>query len=421
MCGIFGIVRERPAKFDYSTFCTLGIANDSRGGDSCGVFIDGKVEYGVKEDKLFQDFFTKSTILENTNVARIALGHCRKASVGAVNIATAQPVIIQNENNETEFVVLHNGTIYNYEALAKKYIPDVDIKGMTDSQVMARIFYYKGYDVLEEYNGGAVFFIVDYREEEPKVMFFKGASRKYENDKDLTDERPLYLCITGDEMVFSSIPVYLLALRPNATLYTASSNVLGQYKDGKLFGIKKYNRSKCQQTKEIEYPVFKSNYIDFLTYNVNGCYYTAAAKRLTGEYFISDYGGVYEGKPAYMETLLVPFFNGIPFVNRTYYKFVEKAFKKSQKTIADFTKDNLKLIEYLSMSRLHFENGLMYLLESPEEIKPFTGDLNPLGSVRTRKYTEGSFVCEIYDAHASVTNNAVSFVNLKALKKLWNI
>ena len=36
MCGIWGIVNTRPRKFDYTTFCTLGIANDTRGGDSCG-------------------------------------------------------------------------------------------------------------------------------------------------------------------------------------------------------------------------------------------------------------------------------------------------------------------------------------------------------------------------------------------------
>ena len=41
MCGLFGLVGKHSRSFDYSTFCTLGIANDSRGGDSCGIFIDG--------------------------------------------------------------------------------------------------------------------------------------------------------------------------------------------------------------------------------------------------------------------------------------------------------------------------------------------------------------------------------------------
>ena len=63
MCGIFGIINRRPKKFDYKTFCTLGVVNDSRGGDSCGVFIDGKVEYGVSKEKLFTDFFYGSKLI----------------------------------------------------------------------------------------------------------------------------------------------------------------------------------------------------------------------------------------------------------------------------------------------------------------------------------------------------------------------
>ena len=54
MCGIFGIINKVEAPFDYSTFCVLGINNDSRGGDSCGVFIDQEVEYGVDKEKLFK-------------------------------------------------------------------------------------------------------------------------------------------------------------------------------------------------------------------------------------------------------------------------------------------------------------------------------------------------------------------------------
>ena len=423
MCGIFGIVREHPAQFDYSTFCTLGIANDSRGGDSCGVFIDGSVEYGVKDEKLFQDFFTKSVVLQNTHYSTIALGHCRKASVGAINMSTAQPVVIQNENNETEFVVLHNGTIHNYQDLAEKYIPDVDIKGMTDSQVMARIFYYKGYDVLEEYTGGAVFFIVDYRENKPKIMFFKGASKKYVSDLGLTEERPLYFCITDDEMVFSSIPSYLLALRPDAILYTPAENVLGEFKNGKPVAIKKYDRSNCLQQKLGDYynttPIAK--YIDYLMYNANGCFHTVSCKRISGEYFVSNWGGLYEGKPGHLATEKLYLFNGIPFLDKKYYDFVCKYFRKSNKDIDEFTKDNEYLIRYLSVYRLYVKDGILYLLKEPDILEPYTGDLSPIGSTRTRKYKNGTFVCEIYESYHQPTNNSITEVNLKALKNLWKL
>ena len=56
MCGIFGFIGQRQKPFDKRAFVTLGVANDARGGDSCGIFIDGQYEYGVDKLKLFGDF-----------------------------------------------------------------------------------------------------------------------------------------------------------------------------------------------------------------------------------------------------------------------------------------------------------------------------------------------------------------------------
>ena len=59
MCGIFGIINTKKTKLDKKCFNVLGINNDSRGGDSCGIFIDGEVEYGVNTEKLQQYSKTK--------------------------------------------------------------------------------------------------------------------------------------------------------------------------------------------------------------------------------------------------------------------------------------------------------------------------------------------------------------------------
>ena len=176
MCGIFGMVSRKPKPFNKRAFCTMGVRNDSRGGDSCGVFVDGLVEYGVDKQKTFMSFFRDSLVINNTAECKVAFGHCRKASVGKISVETAQPVVLTNEEGHIEYVLIHNGTIYNYEELAKKYIPNVDIKGLTDSQVMARIFYHKGYDALDEYQGGAVFVIHDYRTDQ--TLVWKGHSKK---------------------------------------------------------------------------------------------------------------------------------------------------------------------------------------------------------------------------------------------------
>lgn len=228
MCGIFGQISQKRKRFDYSAFCTLGINNDIRGGDSCGVFIDGNVEYGVNDKKLFENFFETSKLLKNTEECQVAFGHCRKASIGGISLETAQPVVIYNKEGTPEFIVMHNGTIYNSSELAKKYIPDIDIKEMTDSQVMARIFYYKGYDVLSEYNGAAVFAIADYRNGNPEVLFWQGVSPDKYGGKPV-EERPLYFALSDGEIIFSSIYTFLPALRPKAQMLELKGNLLCKY------------------------------------------------------------------------------------------------------------------------------------------------------------------------------------------------
>lgn len=248
-CGIFGCInKHKRDKFNYAAFTTLGIANDTRGGDSCGIFIDGNTEYGVNTHKLFSSFYKQSPLLANTHRCHIALGHCRKASVGVIDEEHAQPVIIK-ENDEVKFVVMHNGTIYNYEELAKKYIPTIDIKNMTDSQVMAHIFYNAGYDVLKEYNGAATFIIVDYRKEEPLIYFFKGASKFTDASNCASEERPFYFITNHNTFIFSSIQIWLAPFAKGKTVYTITPNTLIQLIDNDITGVQSYDRSKCIQSK----------------------------------------------------------------------------------------------------------------------------------------------------------------------------
>lgn len=247
MCGIFGIINKKPTKFNKTAFNILGINNDSRGGDSCGIFIDGEVEYGVNDKKLYSSFFKESNLINNTKKCTIALGHCRKASVGNISLATAQPVVLTDDDGNVEFVVIHNGTIHNYKELAAKYIPEVNILGLTDSQVMARIFYYKGYDVLAEYYGGAVFVIVDYRDEKPSVLVWKGASKAYTASQVMTEERPFYFIEKDGSFIFSSISTYL-SVFSNEKVYTINANQLITIEDGDMHCVSAYDRKDVTQS-----------------------------------------------------------------------------------------------------------------------------------------------------------------------------
>jgi predicted glutamine amidotransferase len=342
MCGIFGMVSRKTKPFNKRAFCTMGARNDSRGGDSCGVFIDGLVEYGVDKQKLFINFFRESLLLDTVTECKVALGHCRKASVGAVSVETAQPVVLYNEKNQIDYVLIHNGTIYNYKELAAKYIPDIDITGLTDSQVMARIFYHAGYDALDEYNGGAVFVIHDYRID--KTLVFKGASKRSTYAKTVEEERPLFYCWHNGRFVFSSIFETLYSFYYEETVYYFPENKLMVVRGDKLKLVKEYKRLNAYQSKPVETvstyygsgTMWDPNYYKPKTINpefqnfrlsYDGLHYTDDKKvPLHGVFLVSSYGYVYKQKKA-KETWLyeVGFFRGRMLKHPDAFKLIETA------------------------------------------------------------------------------------------------
>lgn len=353
MCGIFGMISKKLRPFNKRAFCTMGVRNDSRGGDSCGVFIDGRVEYGVDDKKTFMSFFRGSAILNTTTECSVALGHCRKASVGKVSIETAQPVVLTNEQGEVEYVLIHNGTIYNYKELAKKYIPDVNIEGLTDSQVMARIFYHKGYDSLDEYLGGAVFVIYDYRIN--KSFVFKGASKKYTYSKDTEEERPLYFCWHNGRFCFSSIFETLYAFYYEEKVYSLPSNKLMTIKGDKLKLVKTYDREKCTQSKptvcygstggklgyifddydDYYYGGYYAKNNQFYKLKYDGIGYTDDKKELVhGVFQVSKSSYVYPNKKAKESWLEeVGFFMGKMLKHPKAFKLINDLYQKNNKVM----------------------------------------------------------------------------------------
>lgn len=407
MCGIAGIVNQKPVPFDFATFCNLGIANDRRGGDSCGVFIDGKVEYGIDKTKLFEDFMFESKLLFKTRVSQIALLHCRKASVGLKTKDQAQPVVIYDKENKPIFVVIHNGTIYNYKELAKKYIPTENIENLTDSQVMARIFFHSGYNVLKEYQGGSVFVIVDYREETPEIFLFKGASKTSTIDKELTEERPLYVAIDEEknQLVFSSIVSNLFACRYWIRPESMKPNILYKFTGQTLHAEAVYERRNALQSR----PITTYYYPNYDTagstsqLSTSCIYWNRASLKFThqgvlcqGAKIIGRAGTVYNTE--FTTTSKYWFFNGILLKDKKSYEVIVKAWKKSGQEISDFVASNLCKIAYLSEYKVYMLNGRVYKATSPQSTVIFTGIIKPLGEVYTEIFSNGYYIRSSYNS-----------------------
>lgn len=251
MCGLFGFIGKEKTPIHYSQLIQLGVDNDVRGGDACGIVIDDKVEYGIDKLKYFETFYKESKLLRNTKEARFILGHTRKASVGQKTIKEAQPVVIYNQEGDIDFVLIHNGTIENYKDLAKKYLTDFD-ESWTDSQVMARIFYYNNYNVLKEYIGAGVFITADYRQNKdriPVIHMFKGCSKIYKGYGELTEERPLCYITTNEGIWFSSRSevFYEWLYQYDKKPFNLPSNKLLLVENNKLYEIESIDRTKLYQ------------------------------------------------------------------------------------------------------------------------------------------------------------------------------
>lgn len=431
MCGIWGLINKEEKPFDYPTFCVLGINNDSRGGDSCGVFIDGLVEYGVNENKLFNSFLYSSELVQSTETCKIALGHCRKASVGVISAKTAQPVCICNEKGDIDFVLMHNGTIWNYQDLAKKYIPDINITGLTDSQVMAQIIYNKGWDVLGDYCGGAVFVVVDYRKGEPRTFFFKGASFKNKYTKEVIEERPFFLSKSKDELVFSSIRKYLEVLRPDNELHTIAPNTLLGYKDGTLYKLKSYNRENNYQDKPVVvYGNYNRNWDDedtvfsvsSLQYDNNFNAYLLNNEPIQGEIWVGKYGTCWSKKPETCNATQMWFFNGIPIPREESYKLIQKMYKKSGLDDPDMFEDYYEnIIRFLSYDQIYRDRISNHMVKATSctTYEVFNGFHQMLGSYIRRVYQGGILInsTNAYGMYPDPGNYPI--VNLAMIKKIW--
>ena len=400
MCGLYGIINREVQPFSRDIFTVLGMANDRRGGDSCGIFIDGKSEYGIGKKALFEDFFWDSELLNNTTECQIALGHDRKASVGGVTVEKAHPILIKDKNDNVVFAFIHNGTIYNYEKLAKEYIPDIDCSKYSDSQVLASIIYYKGFDVLSKYNGGAAFVAVDYRDGYPVTYLYKGASKLNYYSTEEEVERPLYMSFDQNRLVFSSIASYLCGLMDN-NVYELKNNKVYKYVNGKLYAITTIDRSKCQQNKE--YVTTYPNYYggtngigDFIYIRYNdktNLYMDGNDKLLNGKTRISNYGRIMKpgekSSSDYVKIFNVYFFNGIPLRDKFTFNRFNKALKKSGLPIDEFTKKHLVEIRFNSASRQFFDGSYCYNAVSETGFVPFTGSMFILGKCTTKVFKSG--------------------------------
>lgn len=204
--------------------------NATRGTDGCGIFINGEVKRGVKELSDIRDMISKEKLEITSKKYRSVLAHARKSSRGGNNIENTHPFKITHNNRTMYFC--HNGTIENIYQMAKKYeVDDTNIN--VDSHILGKIILEKGYDVLNNYIGGAALMWC-YDDEPNTVYLFKGYSKKYINGN-MEEERPLFLIKESEGIYISSMQEALRTVtNTDGEILTIDENKVIKIKNNKF-------------------------------------------------------------------------------------------------------------------------------------------------------------------------------------------
>ncbi len=134
-CGVFGVFSPTIKNVASMTYYGL-YALQHRGQDSCGIAVnDGGVFTAYKNMGLVGDVFTKEKLLGLGN-GKIAIGHVRAGTKGTLNIANAQPLVVNHVKGS--LALGFNGNLINKTELRTELELQGSIFHSTgDSEVIA--------------------------------------------------------------------------------------------------------------------------------------------------------------------------------------------------------------------------------------------------------------------------------------------
>ncbi len=140
-CGVFGVYASETCNVASMTYYAL-YALQHRGQDACGIVVnDGGVFTAEKDLGLVGDVFTKE-VLKSLGCGKIAVGHVFAGTKGQVNVANAQPLVVNHVKGR--MALAFNGNLINKSQLRTELELQGSIFHSTgDTEVIA-------YEVIKE-------------------------------------------------------------------------------------------------------------------------------------------------------------------------------------------------------------------------------------------------------------------------------
>lgn len=266
MCGIIGHVGSNVDKLNIDKFNILGILNEERGTDSCGVSMDGGTLKGVDYLSAYRNFIAYYS-LNRPKYSTVVIGHTRKSTFGLHTIANAHPFGFGSHKYKGQrksgfkFVGVHNGTLLNHTEIANDYkltlmketkivTTDKETKITTTKEITSRkidsellleaLYKDENYEVLLKYNGTASLMWVNHNK--PNTLFcFHGKSlgQQYDKIDPEKEERPLFY---WQENIGS---LYISSLEDSLFVIGGTSETIHSFKHNVVYEIKNGNIKKA--------------------------------------------------------------------------------------------------------------------------------------------------------------------------------
>ena len=277
-CGLFGFSGDMK-EFNWDKFKILGLQNDKRGGDSCGIATDKHTtHYFERLESEFEDVLLTLKFNELKD-EKFVFGQTRKASKtlrAYTGEEYTQPLALIVDDKMVG-VGMHNGTLTNHDELISSFnVPELvsvmtnggEIKNVkpNDSLVLLyELIVNKNYKILKKYEGAAT--LVWYSIDDDEMYLYSGASySRYLKGEER--ERPMFILENEKQKLiwFSSIKNSLKYIDDykDSKIYPIEVNTLYTIKNGEIKSLERggdFDRSEIGKLP----PVIQSNFkaLDF--------------------------------------------------------------------------------------------------------------------------------------------------------------
>jgi len=207
-CGLAGFYPKPGKQGDIEKIFMMGIMNEQRGTDNCGMTIGNERFTGLKGLATARDFINiKGAALRKVNLKNKAMiFHTRKSSFGSSQETNVHPFILETDNKY--FVLAHNGVLRTEHELKRDFFPDVPhIELSIDSHYLLHGLARAHYSDVDRDA-----FIKAYKGDAALLYYTNNTFHAWKGGHNNIEERPMYYIETPEGWYFCSIDTTLMVL-----------------------------------------------------------------------------------------------------------------------------------------------------------------------------------------------------------------